>query len=340
MPTIEYGHIETPASTPGDYKGVGEGGAIGAPAAVANAVNDALAQVGAHVSDGTVHTGAHRRRARGGREMTRVGFIGLGSQGGPMASRIAESGYQLAVWARRPESLEPFRDTTATIATTPTELGAASDVVGICVVADADVSDVLLRADGVLEGMSPGGVIAIHSTIHPDTCRRLAERTAERGVALVDAPVSGGGKAAAAGKLLVMAGGRDVDVERCRPIFETFADPVVHLGPLGSGQTAKLLNNLVFTAQVTLALETYGFADQLGIDRAGLTQVLANGSGGSRAAAILGASGVNLAGLRQSVGLLQKDVGIMHDVAEARGASEPATIMELAQRTLRTLSAH
>lgn len=270
--------------------------------------------------------------------MTRVGFIGLGSQGGPMAERIGEGGYQLVLWARRPESLEPFRDTQATIATTPAELGAASDVVGICVVADADVEDVLLRPDGVLEGMSPGGVIAIHSTIHPDTCRRLAERTADRGVALVDAPVSGGGQAAAAGKLVVMAGGRDVDVDRCRPIFETYGDPVVYLGPLGSGQMAKLLNNLVFTAQVTIALETFGFADRLGIDRAALAQVLTTGSGGSRAAAILAGSGFNLTGLRKAAGLLHKDVDIMLDVARARGASEPAGIAELAQRTFSTLS--
>ncbi len=269
--------------------------------------------------------------------MTSVGFIGLGSQGAPMASRIADGGYPLTVWARRPEALEPFHGT-ATIVTTPAELGAASDVVGICVVAAADVEDVLLRADGVLAGMAPGGVIAIHSTIHPDTCRRLAERTAERGVAIVDAPVSGGGLAAAAGTLLVMAGGTDDNVARCRAVFETYADPVIHVGPLGSGQMAKLLNNLVFTAQVSVALETVAFADELGIDRAALSLVLGHGSGGSRALAILGASGFNLAGLRGAVGLLQKDVDIMRDVARARGASEPTAIAGLAERTLATLS--
>jgi 3-hydroxyisobutyrate dehydrogenase-like beta-hydroxyacid dehydrogenase len=254
-----------------------------------------------------------------------------------MASRIAESGYPLTLWARRPESLEPFRSSTATTATTPAELGAASDVVGICVVADADVEDVMLRPDGVLAGMSPGGVVAIHSTIHPETCRRLAERSAERGVALVDAPVSGGGQAAAACKLLVMAGGADEDVARCRPVFETYADPVLHLGPLGSGQMGKLLNNLVFTAQLTVALETFGFADRLGVDRAALTQVLAHGSGGSRAAAIVSASGFGLTAIKHSAGLLEKDVGIIRDVARARGASEPPALVRLADSTLETL---
>src|SRR5437763_11852468 len=137
----------------------------------------------------------------------RAGFIGLGSQGGPMARRIVESGHSLAIWARRPETLEPFRDTAATVATSPAEVGAGSDVVGICVMADADVEDVVLRDDGVLAGMASGGVIAIHSTVHPDTCRKVAEQAAARGVDVIDAPVSGGAPAASEGRLLIMVGG-------------------------------------------------------------------------------------------------------------------------------------
>jgi len=157
------------------------------------------------------------------------------------------------LWARRRTSTEAFADTAATVAATPAELGAASDIVCLCVVADADVEDVLLRPDGVLTGMAPGGVVVLHSTIHPDTCRRVADEAAKREIAVVDAPVSGGGAAAAERRLLVMAGGQEADVARCRPVFDAFADPVIHLGPLGSGQLAKLLNNFVFTAQVGLA---------------------------------------------------------------------------------------
>lgn len=270
--------------------------------------------------------------------MTRVGFIGLGSQGGPIARRIVEGGFPLTLWARRPESLEPYADTAASTASTPAELGAASDVVGLCVVGDADVEDVLLRADGVLEGMAAGGVVAIHSTIHPDTCARVAEHAARRGVGVIDAPVSGGGGAAARRKLLVMVGGEDEQLARCRPVFDTFADPVVHLGPLGTGQVAKLVNNLVFTALVSVGLETFAFADALGMDRSALAQVLASGSGGSRAAAILAGSGLDLSGMRQAAGNLRKDVGIMLDVARVSHASEPATIVELARRTLATLA--
>lgn len=268
----------------------------------------------------------------------RVGFIGLGSQGGSMARRIVEDGYPLTVWARRAASVEVFADTAATVAATPTDLGAASDIVGVCVVADADVEDVLLRPDGVLAGMAPGGIVAIHSTVHPGTCRRIAERAGERDVAVVDAPVSGGGIAAAERRLLVMAGGEDEHVARCRPVFETFADPVIHLGPLGSGQTAKLLNNLVFTAQITLALDTFSFADRLEVDGAALAQVLDHGSGGSRAAAILAASGFDTTGIRGAAELLRKDVDLVLDVAQNRHATPPDTIVALARTTLTTLT--
>ena len=150
--------------------------------------------------------------------MTRVGFIGLGNQGTPIARRIVEHGHQLALWARRPESTAPFADTTATVVPTPADVGAASDVVGICVFTDADVQDVLLGSHGVLAGMAPGGVVAIHSTVLPDTCASLAQHAGERGIAVVDAPVSGGPAAAAAGRLLLMAGGDDAaspPADRC-----------------------------------------------------------------------------------------------------------------------------
>ena len=147
-------------------------------------------------------------------------------------------------------------------------------MVGICVVSDEDVEDVVLRDDGVLAGSAPGTVIAIHSTVHPETCRRIAERAAARDVGLVDAPVSGGGIAAAEGKLLVMVGGDADVVERVRPVLATYGDPIIHLGNVGSGQMAKVLNNFLFTAQLTVAVETFDFAARLGVDRAALGQVL------------------------------------------------------------------
>jgi 3-hydroxyisobutyrate dehydrogenase len=267
----------------------------------------------------------------------RVGFVGLGSQGGPMARRIAEDGFPLTLWARRPQSVEPFQDTSVIVASTPAALGAQSDVVGICVVGDDDVEDVLLRADGVLSGMSPGGIVAIHSTVHPDTCRRVAARAVEYGVGVIDAPVSGGGKAAANRSLLVMVGGESEAVNRCRPVLDTFGSPVAHLGSLGSGQIAKLINNLVFTAHLSMALDTFSFAEQLGIDQVSLGQVLAHGSGGSRAVDILLASGLDLTGLRSASSLLKKDVGLVLDVARQIGAVEPPILLDAALRTLNLL---
>jgi 3-hydroxyisobutyrate dehydrogenase len=268
----------------------------------------------------------------------RAGFIGLGSQGGPMARRIVEEGFPLSLWARRPESLAPYADTAATVVASPAELGAASDVVGICVVADADVEDVVLRDDGVVAGMAPGGIVVIHSTIHPDTCRRVADVVAERGISVVDAPVSGGGAVAAARKLLVMVGGADDDVARCRPVLKTFGDPVIHLGPLGSGQVAKVMNNFLFTAQLGVALDTFRFADDLGVDPAALAQVLAHGSGGSKAATILAGTSFDLTGIATTAaGLLRKDVGIALDVARASGAAAPDALVRLAERMLSRL---
>jgi 3-hydroxyisobutyrate dehydrogenase len=254
-----------------------------------------------------------------------------------MARRVVDSGFPLTLWARRPDSLQRFEDTAARLVATPAELGGASDVVEICVVADADVEDVLLRSDGVLAGMSPGGVVVIHSTIHPETCRRLALRCARQQVAFVDAPVSGGGVAATQRSLVVMVGGDDVDVARCRPVFETFGDPIVHLGPVGSGQMAKLLNNLVFTAQIAVGLETFLFADTLGIDRSAVAQVLASGSGGSRVAEILSGLDFDLTFLREAASLLEKDVGIALDVARVQGATLPANLLALATEALATL---
>lgn len=149
-------------------------------------------------------------------------------------------------------------------------MAAESDLVCLCVVGDADVEEVISGDNGVLAGLSPGGIIAIHSTVHPDTCRRLAQHCADKGVSVIDAPVSGGGPAAAAGTLLVMVGGDADVVDRCRPVFETYADPVVHLGDLGSGQVTKLLNNLLFTANLGTAATALALGEQLGWPPTGL----------------------------------------------------------------------
>ena len=195
----------------------------------------------------------------------RVGFIGLGSQGGPMAKRIIEAGFATSLWARRPASLEPFADTPAKVAGSPAELAADSDLVCLCVVSDTDVDEITGGDDGVLAGLKSGGVIAVHSTVHPKTCHDLAEKAAVHGISVIDAPVSGGAPAVAEGRLLVMVGGDADVVARCRPVFESYADPIVHLGDLGSGQTTKLLNNLLFTANLGTAAGALALGEALGV---------------------------------------------------------------------------
>ena len=269
----------------------------------------------------------------------RVGFIGLGSQGAPMARRIVDGGFELTLWARRPASVEPYADTAAKVAATPAELGAASDLVCLCVVGDDDVKQVLDGDTGVLAGLAPGGIVAIHSTVHPDTCREIAKSAADKGISVIDAPVSGGAPAVAEGTLLVMVGGEESDVEKCRPVFATYADPIVHLGPLGSGQVTKILNNLLFTANLGSAMSTLELGESLGIPRDRLCEVVSRGSANSKALGSIVVFGGSLDGLAPHAGaLLQKDV--RHAASLAAAASAPEGSVFTTADTALTLMNH
>ncbi|WP_406472553.1 NAD(P)-dependent oxidoreductase [Streptomyces sp. NBC_01615] len=270
----------------------------------------------------------------------RVGFIGLGSQGGPMARRIVDAGFATTLWARRPASLTPFAGTPVRRAASPAELAAASDLVCVCVVDDADVEEVVAGDHGVLAGLRQGGVIAVHSTVHPDTCRRLADRARARGVTLIDAPVSGGGGAAAEGRLLVMVGGESGTVAFCRRVFETYGDPVVHMGPLGSGQVAKLLNNALFTAHLATAADALALGRTLDVDPSGLASVIAHGSGSSFALGRVAAAGGTLDRIASHAGpLLRKDVRLLADLAGSAGAPT-GTLMAAAGDALALMDHH
>ncbi|MDT5259923.1 MAG: hypothetical protein QOD10_5003 [Mycobacterium sp.] len=250
-----------------------------------------------------------------------------------MARRIVEGGYETTLWARRPATLEPFADTPAKIAESPAELAAASDLVCLCVVGDADIDEITRGEHGLLTAMKPGSVIAVHSTVHPNTCRDLAKSADAQGVSVIDAPVSGGGKAASEGRLLVMVGGDADVVERCRPVFETYADPVVHLGDLGSGQTTKLLNNLLFTANLGTAATALSLSSALGVSADRLTEVISRSSGNSFALSALGGVGGldRLAGLAGT--LLQKDVRLIVDLAD-QAAAQAGAVLDAADATL------
>ncbi|GAB89658.1 NAD(P)-dependent oxidoreductase [Gordonia rhizosphera] len=266
-----------------------------------------------------------------------TGFIGLGSQGGPMAHRIIESGRDVALWARREASLLPFAETAAKVVGSPAEMGATCDIVCVCVVSDDDVLEVTTGPGGVLSGMDAGGIIVVHSTVHPDTCRRLADAARKVGVAVVDAPVSGGGRAAQAGSLLVMVGGDDDAVARCMPVFSTYGDPVVHLGELGTGQTTKLLNNLLFTANLATAVDTLELGSSLGVDTGRLAEVITHGTADSFALGRIASAGGTLDRIAAHAGdLLRKDVGLVEDIAGTDRTSGDV-VLDAAHATLRRM---
>lgn len=210
--------------------------------------------------------------------MTKVGFIGLGSQGGPMARRLIESGHAVVLWARRPDAYEPFADLSFEQAASVAELGARADHVGVCVVDDAGVRQV---CDELIGSMRPGGRIAIHSTVHPNTVITLARQAAERGVAIIDAPVSGGGPAAAARTLTVMCGGSEAVFLAARPLFETFAGLIVRVGDVGAGQMAKLVNNALMAVHVAIAHSAISAGKALNLEPSALKEIVKASSGRS-----------------------------------------------------------
>jgi len=212
----------------------------------------------------------------------RIGFIGVGSQGGPMAHRIVDAGMPLTVWARRPDVLAGYTDKGAVAAATVAELGAQCRHVGVCVVNDADVVAI---CDALIPAMAAngvaGGVIAIHSTVLPETVVALEARCAVAGLMLVDAPVSGGEPGARAGTLTVMCGGDAAAFAAAKPVFETFGKMIVLLGPAGAGQRAKIVNNALLSAHIGIAWAALGSAQALGIDKAALGELIRESSGRS-----------------------------------------------------------
>lgn len=247
----------------------------------------------------------------------KCGFIGLGSQGAPMARRMIDAGFPVVLWARREATLDPYRETAATYAPTVAELGAQAEHVGVCVVTDDDVKQVCAE---LIPAMRAGGRIAIHSTIHPDTCRALAEQAAARGLVLIDAPVSGGEPAAKVGALTVMVGGDAAAFAAARPVFESFGRLIVHLGDVGAGQHAKLINNSLLAANMGLAHAALTAGDKLGVDRKTLAELLMASSGRSMGVEVY--SRMPRPGAFQHGGaLLAKDVRLLGEVLGPRDAS-------------------
>ncbi|EFC81342.1 NAD(P)-dependent oxidoreductase [Parafrankia sp. EUN1f] len=226
----------------------------------------------------------------------KVGFIGLGGMGLPMAQRIHAEGHDLTLWARRPTSLEPFAGSGVTVATTPAEMGAELDAVGVCVFDAAGVEEVVFGPAGLAEGLRPGAVVLVHSTVSPGQIQRIAERAAGSGLRVLDAPVSGGGPRALAGKLTIMIGGDADTLADVTDLLSALSDHVVHLGGIGAGSKAKLINNTLLAAQIALADDAMRIGRSLDVDPEGLAAILMSSS-----SACLGSS-VRLRGLSPPAG--------------------------------------
>ena len=188
--------------------------------------------------------------------MPAVAFLGLGAIGRPMARRIAAAGFPLTVWNRTAARADAFaREGGATPAASPADAVRAADVIVTCLSTSADVEQVL--ADAVIAAMRSGALVLDCTSGDPATSRRLAARLRARGIAFVDAPVSGGVKGAEEGTLTVMCGGEAADVERARPVIEAFGRKIVHCGPTGAGDAVKAMN------QALLAITIWGTGEAL-----------------------------------------------------------------------------
>ena len=206
----------------------------------------------------------------------RLGYIGLGLMGAPMAARLLDAGYPLSVWGRTAAKVAPLAARGAEARASAADVARAADIVFLCLTDSAAVEAVVFGEGGVTEGAAEGKLLADMSSIRPDACRALAERLKrETGMGWVDAPVSGGVAGAESGRLAVMAGGAEADFERLRPIVARLAQRFTLMGPVGAGQTAKLVNQMIVGCGIAVLSEAAGLALRAGVDGARLPEALA-----------------------------------------------------------------
>src|SRR6185503_14900220 len=195
----------------------------------------------------------------------RVAVIGLGTMGGPMARHLIEAGHEVTVHNRTREREEPLAALGAERAASPAEAAQAADAVLTCVSDTPDLEHVLLGPGGVAEGLASGGLVVDCSTVSPSATADIAARLAERGIGMVDAPVSGGSEGAEKGTLTIFCGGSDADFARAGEILNAFGSRITHLGPSGAGQTAKAVNQVMIAGTYASVGEGIALAQAAGL---------------------------------------------------------------------------
>ena len=254
-----------------------------------------------------------------------IGFIGLGLMGRPMALHLARAGHTLHLWARRPASLEPFKDVQAKVHDSPAELAKHVEIV-FTMVADApDVEAVTLGENGIAAGAGSGLIVVDMSTINPNAAREIAVGLAAKGIEFIDAPVSGGETGAINAALTIMAGGKPEVFEKVRPLFEKMGKSVTLIGDSGAGQVAKACNQILTGVGVAAVAEAFNFAAQSGVDAGKVREALLGGFAYSR---ILENHGQRMLDRNFKPGfkawMHQKDLRIVMEEAHRLGLMLPA----------------
>jgi len=260
--------------------------------------------------------------------LERIGFLGLGTMGAAMAANLARAGYPLTVWNRTPGRAAELRKLGAKEGDHPAEVAAASDVVAICVSDSPDVEAVLFGEHGVAEGIKAGSLVIDCSTISPAVTWQAAQRLARQEVDLVDAPVSGGSEGAQKATLTIFVGGEPAAFERARPILEVIGKTVTHVGPSGSGQAVKAVNQVILAGTYLGVAEGIILAMKSGLDVEQVVEAL--GGGAAQSWVLANRSGRMIANdypLGFKTSLHRKDLGIALALAAEVGATLPVAAL-------------
>lgn len=211
----------------------------------------------------------------------KLGFIGLGIMGLGMARNLLKAGYDVRVWNRTPAKMETLATEGASTADSPADLAAQCDVIFVCVSDTPDVQAVLLGEAGVIHGARAGSLVVDHSTISPIATKEMAAALNEKGVHMLDAPISGGSEGAANGTLSIMIGGDAAQVERAMPYLQAMGKTITHVGPQGAGQMVKLVNQILVVGNALAMSEALVFAQAGGLDLEKTFNAVAGGAAGS-----------------------------------------------------------
>ncbi len=258
--------------------------------------------------------------------MNRIGFVGLGAMGSPMAACIANAGFHLSVFDLKPENTAPLADLGATVAASPAEVAEGADALVLMVVNAEQAENALFGENGAAEKLGPGAAIVLMSTVGPGPVRELNRQLEQQDLRLLDAPVSGGVARAEKGDLLIMAGGPgDLFVE-LRPVLEAMGSTVVHCGEsAGDGQSVKLVNQLLCGIHIAAAGEAIAYAEALGLDARSVFETIRHGAANSFMLEDRGERMLEEAFLpaKSAMDIFVKDMGLVREAAKENGFETP-----------------